>query len=199
MSSEHSNVIYLNQAQLKKPCFWTYVLRDRENNIVIRGQGHTRNACQRQAMLQASEHSEKLCILEAIIRCSPKDLGWRFVVTPPSCQRGARQWPRPFRPSEPQLHALILGLSHSSPVIRWVGAVRKACKTVTSFACLASPPSMRCGIGIFSMQTVLIRRSPTLNSNTDELEGISGLQVWTSDLGIETLQNEGMLVLREQL
>lgn len=188
MSTEHSNVIDLNQAQQKKPCLWSYVLCDPADNIVVRGEGHTRNACQRQAMLRVAEHPDELTILHAIVRSCPSEHGfWRFVATPPSLRPAAKQRPAPYRPSWSQIEALMLGCRTGSLAIRWVGVVTKTFKTVTSFACSASSPSIRCGAGISSMRTVPTRRAhsrrpPTRTSRRQSPNCRSGLATLASRL-----------------
>jgi hypothetical protein len=197
-SEQASNVTYLTQAQLQKPSLWSYILRDPAGNVVILGQGHTRNACQRQAMLHASDHAEKLSILHAIVRCSPNDQGWRFVVAPPSSQPQAKQRPKPFRPSKPQIEVLMLGLAHKLSRY-WMGWCYDDRTQPGDPVRMFSTATINAlwNRGLLAANCLDPRLECRELSKTQKPDGASQFQVWTSDLGIKTLENEGMLVLRD--
>jgi hypothetical protein len=186
------------EAQLRDPSLWSYIVRDPAGTVFCRGHGFTRRACQRQAKLHASGHAEELRILGAIIRCSPHDDGWCFVVWPPRSEPQPEQRSRPYRPSKPQIEALMLGLAN------------KLSRYSMGWCCDDNIPD-GAFVRMFSNSTIKAlwkRGLLTANcpdpcreyrelSRMEELDGASRSQVSSSELGLKTLEHEGMLVLRD--
>jgi hypothetical protein len=187
------------EAQPGDPGLWSYILRDPKGKVFRRGHGFTRKACQRQGKLHASGHPEALSILSAIIRCNPHDHGfWRFVVSPPSSKPQGGQRSKAIRPSPPQIELLMLGLANrlSRYSMGWCcdDGIPEGAYVRMFSAAIVSALWKR---GLLAANCA----DPSLRfrelSNTRILDGASRFQVWTNDAGIQCLQNEGMLVLRD--
>jgi hypothetical protein len=186
------------EAELRDPWLWSYIVRDPAGMVFCSGHGFTRKACQGQAKLHALGHEEALRILSAIIRCSPYDDDWCFVVWPRRSEPQPEQRARRHRPSKPQIEALMLGLAN------------KLSRYSMGWCCVDDVPD-GAFVRMFSNSTIKAlwkRGLLTANcgdpcreyrelSRMEELDGASRSQVSTSEFGIKTLEHEGILVLRD--
>jgi hypothetical protein len=202
VNREAESVSYLKNADEENaslhPALWSYVIRDPAGLIALCGHGHTRKACELQALLYADTQADELEIVRAIVRYPRPVDGWEFVVCRPTGLSANGKLSRPFRPSITQIEVLMFGLIHKF----------SRCHLGWYYDEPSEPsfPVRICGVSTINslwQHGLLHTNCPDPRASFHELvrmhklNGASEFQVWTSDLGAETLQNEGWLLLRD--